>query len=185
MHKYDIDFAGNGKASPAGSKYLSTYTLSTEEGRMKLQKTGKTNIYDMIQEDLEDSKIENIVKKVMLGDLSVLRQSEPQYIDASTIPNNLMQVQNIIVRMKEEFEKMPIEVKEKFNNSAEEYVNEMGSKEFLEKMTPYVEKFEKISMEKNAKEYEKKVKEGAKLNYDIAKEQKRMEVENISKEAAN
>ena len=38
-------------------------------------------------------------------------------------------------------------------------------------MSPYVEKIEKISMEKNAKEYEKKIKEGAKLNYDIAREQ--------------
>lgn len=175
MQLYKVDFAAVGKETPAGTKFLKTYTQSTLSGRLTLECTGKTNVYDMIQADLEDSKIENIMKRVMMGDLSVLRQGEPQYIDASTIPNNLMQVQNTIVRMKEEFEKMPAEVKEKFNYSAEQYVNEMGSKEFLEKMSPYIEKIEKISKEKNAAEYEKKVKEGAKLNYDIAREQKILE----------
>lgn len=174
MQKYKIDFAAVGNPTPAGDKFIATYTLSTLEGRETLERTGKNNVYEMIQADLEDSKIENIIKRVMMGDLSVLRQSDPQYIDASTMPNDMMTVQNIIIKTKQEFEKMPEEVKKLFNYSAEEYVNEMGTKEFIEKMKPYNEKIEKISMEKNAKEYEKKVKEGAKLNYDIAKEQARL-----------
>lgn len=174
MRLFTIDFAGNDMPTPAGTKELKTYTQSTKNGRLMLECTGKTNIYDMIQADLEDSKIENIMKRVMMGDLSVLRQSEPQYIDASTVPSSMMEVQNHIVRMKQEFEKYPDEVKKEFNYSAEQYVNEMGTKEFLEKMSPYIKKIEKISMEKNAKEYEKKVKEGAKLNYDIAREQERL-----------
>lgn len=175
LKKYNLDFKGEGKSTPAGSRYLNTYTLSTKRGRETLELSGKTNIYEMIQQDLEDSKIENIMQRVMKGDLSVLRQSEPQYIDASTIPNSMMEVQNIIVKMKEEFEKFPSEVKEKFDYSAEAYVNEMGTKEFNDKMAPYVEKIEKISKEKNLKEYEKKVKEGAQLNYDIELEKKRLE----------
>lgn len=178
MQKYKIDFAAEHRPTPAGTKFLATYTLSTLEGREKLEKTGKNNIYDMIQSDLEDSKIENVIKKVMMGDMSVLRKSEPQYIDASTMPNDMMTVQNIIVKTKQEFEKFPEEVKKLFNYSAEQYVNEMGTKEFMEKMKPYNEKIEKISMEKNAKEYEKKVREGAKLNYDIAKEQEKLGEEN-------
>lgn len=178
MQKYKIDFEAVGNPTPAGTKFLPTYTLSTLEGRETLERTGKNNIYDMIQADLEESKIENVIKKVMMGDLSVLRQSEPQYIDASTMPNDMMTVQNIIVKTKQEFEKFPEEVKKLFNYSPEEYINEMGTKEFMEKMKPYNEKIEKISMEKNAREYEKKVKEGAKLNYDIAKEQAKFGEEN-------
>lgn len=178
MQLYKIDFSANEIPTPAGTKELKTYTQSTKNGRLMLECTGKTNIYDMIQADLEDSKIENIMKRVMMGDLSVLRQSEPQYIDASTVPATMMEVQNHIVRMKEEFEKYPEEVKKEFGYSAEEYINEMGTKEFLKKMSPYIEKIEKISMEKNAKEYEKKVKEGAKLNYDIAREQAALEAVN-------
>ena len=159
------------KGTPTGDRYLATYTLTTLSGRKKLERTGKTDIHEYVQQDLEDSKIENIMIRVAKGDLSALRQSEPQYVDTSTMPNSMMEVQNLIVRSKEEFDKFPSEVKQLFGYSAEEYINEMGSKQFIEKMSPYVEKIEKISMEKNAKEYEKKVKEGAKLNYDIAREQ--------------
>ena len=42
-------------------------------------------------------------------------------------------------------------------------------------MAPYNEKVAKIAAEKNHQEYMAKVKEGAKLNYDIAKEQAALE----------
>lgn len=174
LSKKKIEYEKQSLPTPAGRMYLNTYTLSTLEGRETLTKTGETNVYEKIQKDLEESKIENIIKRVMMGDLTALRAGDPQYIDSSTIPNNLMQVQNTIVRMKEEFLKMPEEVRRMFNYSAEQYVNEMGTKEYLEKMSPYIEKIEKISKEKNAKEYEKKVREGAKLNYDIEKEKMRL-----------
>lgn len=128
LSKRTLEYEKQTIPAPSGQMFLDTYTLSTLEGRTKLEKTGKTNIYEMIQADLEDSKVENIVKRVMMGDLTALRQSDPQYIDASTMPTNMMQVQNLIVKMKEEFEKYPEEIKQKFNYSAEEYVNEMGSK---------------------------------------------------------
>lgn len=86
-----------------------------------------------------------------------------------------MDAQNLVIRMKSEFDKMPVEVKEKFNNSADHYVEMMGTKEFNELMAPYNEKVAKIAAEKNHKEYMQKVKEGAKLNYDIAKEQAALE----------
>lgn len=81
-----------------------------------------------------------------------------------------MEAQNLQIRLQDEFYKMPIEVRREFNNSPEQYVNEMGTPEFLEKMTPYNEKILAISKEKSMKEYEKKVKEGAKLNLDIERE---------------
>lgn len=105
-----------------------------------------------------------------MGDLNALNQREATYVDATTLPHNLMEAQNLTLRLKDEFMKMPVEVRRLFNNSAEQYVNEMGTNEFLEKMTPYNEKILAISKEKNAKEYEKKVKEGAKLNIDIERE---------------
>ena len=86
-----------------------------------------------------------------------------------------MDAQNLVIRMKDEFERMPLEVKEKFGNSADKYVELMGTKEFNEIMSPYNEKVAKIAAEKNHKEYERKVKEGAQLNYDIAKAQKALE----------
>ena len=51
----------------------------------------------------------------------------------------------------------------------------MGTDEFKDIMAPYNEQIAKIAEEKNHKEYLKKVQEGAKLNYDIAKEQALLE----------
>lgn len=86
-----------------------------------------------------------------------------------------MEAQNLAIRMKDEFYKMPVEVRKEFDNSPEKYVSLMGTDEFKSIMAPYNEKIAKIAEEKNAKEYELKVKQGAKLNYDIAREQAKME----------
>ena len=102
-----------------------------------------------------------------LGDFSMLRQKEPVYIDATTFPKNLMECQNIVLKAKAEFEKMPTEVKELFNNSADMYVNEMGTKEFFEKMSPYNQKIADIEKAGNLKKYNEMVAKEAKFQKDV------------------
>ena len=154
--------------TPAGDIYLNVFQEEIQkDGTIAVICTGKTNIYDRIQEDLESTKIENILQAVAMGDLSVLRAQEPTYIDATTFPKNLMECQNIVLKAKQEFEKMPSEVKELFNNSADMYVAEMGTKEFFEKMSPYNEKIAAIEKEGSLKAYNKKVAEQAKFEQDV------------------
>lgn len=158
------------KFTPSGTPYINTYQEEIKDGRMTLTKTGQTNVYERIQADLESCKIENILHAVAMGDLNALNQREATYCDATTMPKNLMEAQNLVLRMKDEFYKMPMEVRKEFGNSPDTYVEEMGTKEFFEKMAPYNEKIAAISKEKSMKEYEKKVAEGAKLNIDIERE---------------
>lgn len=163
--------------TPSGTIYLNTYQeeIDKKTGKLHLVKTGETNVYDMIQQDAESCKIENILQQVAMGDLNALNQREATYVDATTLPKSLMEAQNLAIRMKDEFYKMPLEVRREFDNSPERYVSLMGTEEFKQIMTPYNEKIAKIAEEKSAKEYEAKIKEGAKLNYDIAREQKKLE----------
>lgn len=156
--------------TPSGTEFINTYQEEVKDGRLTLIKTGQTNVYEQIQVDLESCKIENILHAVAMGDLNALNQREATYCDATTMPKNLMEAQNLVIRLKDEFYKMPLEVRKEFGNSPEAYVEEMGTPEFLKKMAPYNEKIEAISKEKSMKEYEKKVAEGAKLNIDIEKE---------------
>ena len=153
-----------------GTMYIETYQEQIEDGIKTLIKTGVKNVYEEIQAGFEETKIENILHAVAMGDLSALNAREGTYMDATTMPKNLMEAQNLVIRMKDEFEKMPTEVKNKFNNSADKYVELMGTEEFNNIMAPYNEQVAKIAAEKNHKEYLKKVQEGAKLNYDIEKE---------------
>lgn len=158
------------KKTISGTRYLNTYQeeIDKETGKKHLVKSGQTNIYAMIQEDLEQSKIENILQRVALGDLNALNQKETLYIDASNMPKNLMEAQNVVLKAKQEFEKLPLEVRKEFDMSAEKYISEMGTKEFMEKMSPYNERIAKIEEAGSLKEYEKRVKEQAKFEKDVA-----------------
>lgn len=125
--------------TPAGSRYETTYQEEIEKksGKKHLVPTGKTCVYNLIQADLEQSKIENIIHKLALGDYSVLREAKLTYVDADDFPKNLMEAQNIVIKAKSEFDKLPAEVRKEFNNSAEQYVSEMGTKEWIDKIAPY------------------------------------------------
>lgn len=155
----------------SGTRYLNEYQEALDEnGQRQLIRTGQKNIYLMIQEDLESTKIENILHAVAMGDLNALKQREATYIDATTMPKNLMEAQNLVIRMKDEFYKMPLEVRKEFQNDPEVYVSKMGTDEFKDIMAPFNDKIAAIAKEKSDKEYRKKVQEGAKLNIDIERE---------------
>lgn len=164
-----------GFPTPSGTGLLNVYQEEIKDGIKTLTKTGIKNVYEEIQLDLESTKIENILHAALMGDYTALKARDGAYVDSTTMPKSLMEAQNLVIRMKDEFERMPVEVKEKFNNSADKYVELMGTKEFTDIMSPYNEKVAKIAAEKNHKEYEQKVKEGAQLNYDIARAQKALE----------
>lgn len=165
------------KSTPSGTRYINTYQEVIKNGRKTLEKTGQHNVYEEIQLDAESVKIENILHAVAMGDLNALHQRDASYVDATTMPKNLMEAQNLTIRLKDEFYDMPIEVRRLFDNSPDKYVEEMGTKEFLEKMSPYNEKILAISKEKSMKEYEKKVAEGAQLNLDIERKMAEMKGE--------
>lgn len=156
--------------APTGNGMLNIYQEQIDKkGHKGLIKTGETNIYAMIQQDLEQSKIENILHRIAMGDLEALNQKEATYFDATVMPKELRETLNIVLKAKDEFQKMPVEVKELFHNSPDEYVAEMGTKEFLDKMAPYNKKIADIAEAGSMKEYEKRVKEQAKFEQDVAK----------------
>ena len=95
--------------TPEGTKYLNTYQegINKKSGSLELQLTGETNIYEMIQQDAESVKIENILHAVAMGDLAALKQREATYFDATTMPKNLREAQDIVIKAKDEFYKIP------------------------------------------------------------------------------
>lgn len=151
-----------------GDHYINEYQEEiSKDGHKELVKIGEKDIYEMIQIDLESTKIENILHAVAMGDLQALQQKEALYVDATTMPKNLMEAQNIVVKAKSEFEKLPLEVRKEFDYSAEKYVSEMGTKEFLEKLAPYNKKIAAIKEAGNMEEYNKKVAAQAQFQKDV------------------
>lgn len=155
--------------TPAGDHFLEVFQEEiTKDGKKELVCTGKTNVWDKIQEGKEATLIENVLQACAMGDYSMLKQQDPVYIDATTFPKTLMESQNIVIKAKQEFEKLPKEVREKFDFSAELYVSEMGSSEWFEKMAPYNDKIAAIEKEGSLKAYNEKVAAQAKFENDVA-----------------
>lgn len=76
-----------------------------KKGHKGLVKTGETNVYEMIQQDLEQSKIENILHRLAMGDLQALNQREGTYFDSTVMPKELRETLNLVLKAKNEFEK--------------------------------------------------------------------------------
>ena len=169
---YDLLNKPKRNNTPEGTRYLNTYQeeINKKTGSLQLVRVGQTDIYERIQQDVPQTEIQNILHAVAMGDMAALKQREATYCDATTMPKSLMEAQNLAIRMKDEFYKMPIEVRKEFGNDPERYVSLMGTEEFKQIMAPFNDKVAAIAAEKNHKEYLKKVEEGAKLNIDIERE---------------
>lgn len=118
--------------APTGTAFDNVYTMKVDkEGRKYLEKTGETNRYEMIQAQAEEADIANILAKATY-DPSVLEQRAAQYFDATNMPKTLAEAQTKILEVQQEFYKLPIEQRNKFNNSIEKYVASYGTKEWAE-----------------------------------------------------
>ena len=144
------------KTSPTGDKIQMEHTPHMGlDGRRKLIKDNPKPIYEMIQASREQTEIERIVKRALQGDMSVLNAMEGQYIDITGAPTSLAQAQQIIINAKYQFEALDAETKKKFDNNAEVFIAEAGTKEWLDKMG-ITEKMErKAQAEAQKTEYEK------------------------------
>ena len=144
-------------AAETGTPYDKVYTMTVDEnGHRNLLCTGETNRYQKIQSYKEETLIENILAKATI-DPSILNQKQKQFFDATEMPRTLAEAQNKIISVKQEFEKLPVEVKAKFKNSPEVYVAKWGSKEWGEALGLVTEKVEETKKEES-KEVEENVK---------------------------
>lgn len=121
--------------SASGSPLATEYGIKMDEnGHKVVYSKGQKNIYKIIQEALPGTLIENILKRAELGDPTALQRKNGQYIDATTLPKNLMEVQNTVQALKEQFMELPVQTRQKFDNSPDQYVLQYGQKIWEDKM---------------------------------------------------
>lgn len=127
---------GKRNESPAGEKFEITYEMDIDEnGHKTLKKSERLeNVYEIIQESLEETKIENIIRRAVGGDPTALSTMHGEYIDATNAPASLAEAQRMIIQATEEFFKLPVEIREKFDHSPEMYINELGSQSWMDKI---------------------------------------------------
>lgn len=122
------------QAAESGDRMHTTYLEKVDPvtGHKYIEPNGKTNVYARIQASLEDSKIENILRRAQAGDETALQEAVGHYIDATALPGSFGEMQSQIARAKSVFERLPLEVREKFDFSPEKYIARFGEPDWLE-----------------------------------------------------
>lgn len=123
------------EAAPAGEKEETTFEMHIDKnGHKDIKKSGKTNIYEKTQASYEETKIENIIARAMGGDSSGLMAHEGQYLDITNAPQTLAEAQQSIQAIKNIFDKLPLEIRTKYDMSVEKYIADFGSEKWQEIM---------------------------------------------------
>lgn len=122
-----------GEANETGTEYDPTYHIERKDGRAQLVKDGQTNRYEKIQSYKEECMIENILAKATV-DPTILNQRKGMYGDFTKMPKTLMEAQNMTLRINAEFMKLPADVRSKFGNSLDNYINSYGSTEWAKNL---------------------------------------------------
>lgn len=118
-------------ASEPGKKIESQYKMITNElGIEELVEVGKTNIYEKIQANKESTLINNIIERYNNGDVQALNQRQPVYGDTTQMPKNLAEAQQMVINAERYYNSLPNEIKQKLNNSKEEFFESTTNGEF-------------------------------------------------------
>lgn len=123
------------EATNPGNEWHQEYRIAIDlNGHKYLEEDGQTNIYDKIQESLEETKIENIIRRAVGGDETALAVMHGQYMDTTNMPTSLAEMQQAIITATEEFFKLPLDIRQKFDQSPEQFIAQYGSDEWIKKM---------------------------------------------------
>ena len=104
-----------------------------KDGRRELIKDKKVDIYALIQSNREECEIENIIRRAVMGDYNALNQSNGVYADITGMPKSIAEAQQLVINLKESFEKLPKEIRAKFEYNPEIFVAEYGTESWAEK----------------------------------------------------
>lgn len=106
----------------------------SETGVLDLEVTGQENLYDYIQSHKDSTDIHVLLNRFVNGEEDVLSRVQGFYADASNMPKTYAEVLNAVISGEEAFARLPIEVKQRFDNSFSVWLSSFDSPDFAQKM---------------------------------------------------
>lgn len=117
--------------SPVRTLYGGRYDAN---GRVVLEEKGKENLYDYIQSFRDSVDLNVILARFSNGDTEALTKAQGFYADVTDFPKTMADALNRINECEEMFKSLPLEVRQKFDCSFEQFLSQSGSEDWLEKM---------------------------------------------------
>lgn len=132
---YDAQYNHERIHSEIGSHYKTEFQpVYDRTGVWHLEECGKTDIYAEIQSYADSCDINVIMARYRNGETDVLQQIQGTYGDVSNIPTNYADLMNAKLQAERLFMSLSADVREKYNNSVEQFMSEIGTKSGLEKL---------------------------------------------------
>lgn len=117
--------------SPIKLVYSPRYS---DNGVLDLVVTGQENLYDFIQSHKESTDIHVLLTRFANGEVDVLSRMQGFYADVSDMPKTYAEVLNAVIVGEETFARLPVEVKQRFDNSFAVWLSSMDSPDFAKRM---------------------------------------------------
>lgn len=125
------------KETEAGKKVRLTFRWEYDDkGNKRLVQDEEIDRDAEIQSYLEETKIENIINRAAFDPSVVqrlgaqLNDEEPQ--DFTTMPSTLAEAQNMMIQAENTWNKLPREIKQKFDNDVEKFIAGFGRADWME-----------------------------------------------------
>jgi len=124
------------------------------DGTIKLVLDRIEDTDEVIQSFAASTMIDNIIARIQNGQVDLLNQRQGFFMDTVGLPDTYADVLNLVIRGQDVFEKLPIEVKERFDNDFNKWFVAMDKEDWFEKsgfVSPTGETAEKIPEEGDVK----------------------------------
>lgn len=105
-----------------------------DNGVLDLIVTGQENLYDYIQSHKESTDIHVLLDRFANGETDVLQRMQGFYGDVTDMPKTYAEVLNAVIVGEETFARLPVEVKQKFDNSFAVWLASMDKPDFAQRM---------------------------------------------------
>lgn len=134
---YSLQERPESKPSVTGNGKEPEYSYEIDEkGVRTLKRTGEVDVYAQIQTYLEETKIENIIQRATYDPTAIGSQEwmTQERVDISNVPENYHEWKRMVNDAENQFAALPAELKERFGNSVEQYISELGSESWATKL---------------------------------------------------
>lgn len=118
-----------------GDKYHILYSpVVNSDGTINLIESGKDDIQEMIDSYREQTDMSYILQAMANGDTSVLSHKQPMYGDFTDMPKTYAQALQMVIDAETQFNKLPLDIRNKFDNDYKQWFAQAGSDEWFKKM---------------------------------------------------
>lgn len=120
--------------TPSGSRTRIVYSPKVnDDGTIDLIPSGKEDWYGLIQSYKDSVDVHCILARCVNGDMSALNKVQGFYADATKFPKTHAEMLQLMIDARNNFDKMPSDIKQKFDNDFNKWFASAGSDEWFEK----------------------------------------------------